>query len=69
MVCVTNMYQHLVPLICLSGKNAVADIHFMYICHVRPSQQDSCGTVAPKSTLSGLNKWFYGAIANSWCYN
>ena len=69
MVWVTNMHQHFVPLICLSGKKCCdRRTHFMYVRHVRPSQQDSCGTVAPKTTSNELNKWFYGAIGNSWGY-
>ena len=54
MVWVTNMHQHFVPLISLSGKIAARDIHFL--CTL---QQDSYGTVPSKSTLSELNKWFY----------
>ena len=43
------MHQHSLPLICLSEKIAVTDIHFfMYTHHVRKSQQDSCGTVPHK---------------------
>ena len=40
----------------------------MCVRHVCPSQQDSCGTVPAKSTLSELNKGFYWAISNSWGY-
>ena len=36
----------------------------MYIRHIHTAQQDSCGTVPSKSTLSKLNKCFYGAIGN-----
>ena len=42
---------------------------FMYVHQVRPSQQDSWETVPPESTLSELNKWFYGDPATSWGYN
>ena len=66
MVWVTNMHQHLVPLICLSGKNVVTDVHFLgtFVTYARHNK--TRGTVPPKSTLSELNKWFYGAIGNSW---
>ena len=69
MVWVTNMHQHIVPLTCLSGKKCCdRRTLFMYVCHVRPSQQDSCETVPPKSTLSELNLWFYGAVGKSCGY-
>ena len=66
MIWVTNMHQQFVPLICLSRKNAVTVVHFlcasvMYVCHNK-----TCGIVPPKSTLSELNRWFYGVIGNSW---
>ena len=35
---------------------------FMYVHQIRPSQQGSCGTVLPKSTLTELNKWYYGLL-------
>ena len=68
MVWITNMHQHFLPLICLSGKNAVTDVHFSCMSVIYVSQQDSYGTVPPKSTLSKLDKWFYVAIGNSWVY-
>ena len=39
-MCVTSMHQHFVPLICLSGKNAVTDIHFLCtsVTYVRHSK-------------------------------
>ena len=37
---------------------------FMYVGHIHPLQQDSCGTVPSKSFLNELNKRFYGAIGN-----
>ena len=42
---------------------------FMYVRHVHPSQQDSCGAVPPKNILSELNYFMgllvtYGATFN-----
>ena len=67
---VTNMHQNFVPLICLSGKNAVADVLFLCTSttSVRPSQQDSYESVPPRSTLIELNKWLHGVTSNSWSY-